>query len=155
MASSAFSTTIGLQWFVRTIRLGGLSVPIARLRTQVYLPPLRKGAPPVLEWGWLDTGAPLSVIPFDVHRQGLIWRPLAGVRTTWSGQPCDVGHIDIWLSDLVSSSLRGPLSILAKFPQRDPPGDPIPILLGLEFVIAHQTDLALPPPPQPGILRIP
>src|SRR5438045_2752487 len=122
MTSSAHSLTIGLHWWVRTIHLGGLSVPIARLRTEVYLPLLRQGASPVFEWGWLDTGAPLSVIPYDVHKHGLAWRPLASVRTTWSGQPCDVGHIDIWLSDVASSSLCGPFSVLAKFPHRDPPG---------------------------------
>jgi hypothetical protein len=113
------------------------------------------GSPRIQEWGWLDTGAPLSVIPFDVHRHGLLWRPLAGVQATWAGQPCDVGHIDIWLSDLASSSLQGPFPVLAKFPHRDPPGAAAPVLLGLEFQLAHQAAVGLPPPPQQGTIRIP
>ena len=155
MTSPVLPTTIALEWFVRTIYLGGLPVPIARLRTEITLPTTRLSFPRVTEWGWLDTGAPLSVIPFRTQTQGLIWHPLAGVRTTWAGQPCEVGHIDIWLSDLAISSLRGPFSLLAKFPHRDPPGDPVPILLGLEFLIARRADLALPPPPRSGILSIP
>ncbi len=155
MTPSVPPTTTALEWYVRTIRLGGLSVLVARLRTAVTLPAPQRHPPLVTEWGWLDTGAPLSVIPFRTQAQGLIWRPLAGVRTTWAGQPCDVGHIDIWLRDLASASLRGPFPLLAKFPHRDPPGDPVPILLGLEFLIARQADLALGPPPQCGLLHLP
>jgi hypothetical protein len=46
---------------------------------------------------WIDTGAPLSIIPFHVHNQRLDWTPVAGVRVTWAGQPCNLGHIDVWL----------------------------------------------------------
>jgi hypothetical protein len=41
----------------------------------------------------LDTGAPLSVIPYDIHHNnGLAWHPLRGPwhpgLTTWWGVPC-------------------------------------------------------------------
>src|SRR5262249_14017991 len=147
-------TTIALQWFVRTVYLGGLPVPIARLRTEVSLPTTRLRFPRITEWGWLDTGAPLSMIPFPAQTQSLIWRPLPGVRTTWAGQPCDVGHIDIWLPDLASSALRAPFSLLPKLPHRDPPRAPAATLLGRELQIARHADLALLSHPQPGILLI-
>jgi hypothetical protein len=37
----------------------------------------------------------------------------------------------------------------------DPPGDPVPVLLGLEFFLAHQAEFHLPLPPQHGIFRLP
>lgn len=155
MTAPVLPSTTALQWLVQIIRLGGQSVPIARLRTEIQLPTTQPGDPRVREWCWLDTGAPLSVIPFRAQTHGLIWRPLAGVRTIWAGQPCDVGHIDIWVPNLMTSAFRGPLSLLAKFPHRDPPGAPLPILLGLEFLITHQAAFTLDPPPQTGMLRIP
>jgi hypothetical protein len=104
---------------------------------------------------WLDTGAPLSVVPFAVQQRGFVWQPLPNVRTTWLGQACAVGHIDIWLADVHSAVLAGPFSLLAKFPRSDPPGDPVPILLGLEFLLAHQALFNLAPPPQRGVLQLP
>ena len=103
---------------------------------------------------WLDTGAPLSVIPFRIHQQGLSWQAIPGIRATWSGQRCDLGRIDVWLPTDQPPHLRGPLSLLAKFPRSDPPGDPVPVLLGLEFFLAHQAELQLLLPPRDGsILR--
>jgi hypothetical protein len=45
--------------------------------------------------------------------------------------------------------------LLAKFPKSDPPGDPVPALLGLEFLLAYQAEFHLPLPPQDGALRLP
>jgi hypothetical protein len=73
----------------------------------------------------------------------------------WAGQVSEVGHIDIWLPTLVSSAPHGPYSLLAKFPQSDPPGNPVPILLGLEFLVSHQAALSLLPAPQQGTILIP
>lgn len=53
-----------------------------------------------------------------------------------------------------SPSLRGPFTLLAKFPHRDPPGAPVPVLLGLEFFLAHQAAFNLGSPPQQEILRL-
>ena len=51
--------------------------------------------------------------------------------------------------------LRGPLSLLAKFARSDPPGPPVPVLLGLEFFLTHQAEFTLLLPPQHGIIRLP
>src|SRR5262245_54425690 len=127
-----------LRWVVTALRLGGLTASIARLEVEIYLPLALPDSAQHLERGWLDTGAPLSVIPFDVHRHWLVWQPLPGVRVTWHGIPCDVGHIDVWLTDLTTAALRGPYTVLARFPHRDPPGRLVPVLLGLEFFLTHQ-----------------
>jgi hypothetical protein len=139
---------------LQTVRISGLAVPIARLRTAMYLPTTSQGQPTVREWCWFDSGAPISVIPYHVHSQGLAWRPLRGVQTTWADQPSAMGHIDIWLPTC-ESTLRGPISMPAKFPQSDPPGDRVPILLGLEFLLAHDASLVLWPPPQRGSISVP
>jgi hypothetical protein len=116
---------------------------------------LSLGSPFIPSPGWLDTGAPLSVVPFAVQTMGLAWQPLAGLRTTWSGQPCAVGYTDIWLTDMLSGSPGGPFRVLAKFPRSDPPGLSVPVLLGLEFLLAHRASLNLPPPPRQGTIHIP
>jgi hypothetical protein len=125
------------------------------VEVDLLLPPVSLTAPWIAAASWLDTGAPLSVIPFALQSQGLAWQPLPGVRVTWFGISCDLGHIDIWVTDLASSSQRGPLRVLAKFPHRDPPGNPVPILLGLEFLLTHHAALNLPSPPQNGTIQIP
>jgi hypothetical protein len=135
--------------------LSSLTVPIARLRVRLFL-----GTPPPnphssLDVGWLDTGAPLCVVPFHVHHQRLAWQSLPGITTTWSGIPCDLGRVDFWLPTHQPPFLRGPLSLLAKFPRSDPPGAPVPVLLGLEFVLTHVAELHLLLPPQQGTMVFP
>jgi hypothetical protein len=155
MASPRSPATTAIEWFVHTRRLGNLTVPIARLRVRLLFPTSLPGQPLIARWCWLDTGGPLSVVPFTIHALGLIWRPQAGVRTTWAGQVSEVGHVDIWLPTLVSSAPQGPYPLLAKFPQSDPPGNPVPILLGLDFLVAHQAALNLLPAPQQGSIVVP
>jgi hypothetical protein len=60
----------------------------------------------------------------------------------------------MWLATDQSSSLRGPLPLLAKFAQSDP-GPPVPVLLGLEFFLTHQAELTLLLPPQHSFIRLP
>ena len=80
---------------------------------------------------------------------------LAGIKSTWTGQRCDLGRVDVWLPIEEPPFLRGPFSLLAKFPHQDPPGDPVPILLGLEFFLAHQAEFHLLLPPQHNAIRLP
>jgi hypothetical protein len=47
------------------------------------------------------------------------------------------------------------MSLLAKFAPSDPPGDPVPVLLGLEFFLAHQAEFNLRLPPQHGVIFLP
>lgn len=144
-----------MEWVIQPMTLSGLTFPVARLRIRLYVGTAPPGPQATLREGWLDTGAPLSVIPFHIHNAGLPWQPLAGIQTTWSGQTCDLGRIDIWLPTDQPPFLRGPLSLLAKFPQSDPPGDPVPILLGLEFFLTHQAEFHLMLPPRHGLILLP
>jgi hypothetical protein len=94
-------------------------------------------------------------VPFHVHHQRLAWQPIPGIRITWAGQPCDLGRIDVWLATEQPPHLRGPFVLLAKFPHSDPPGDLVPVLLGLKFFLTHQAELSLLLPPQHGAIRLP
>jgi hypothetical protein len=155
MASPSAASTARVEWLIQTVSLGGMSVSLTRLKIRCYLgtaPPSPHGTP---QEGWLDTGAPLSVIPFHVHNAGLSWQPIAGVRTTWSGQPSDLGRVNMWLATDQPPYLRGPFSLLAKFARSDPPGPPVPVLIGLEFFLTHQAESALLPLPQDGFIRLP
>jgi hypothetical protein len=148
-------TTTPAEWRIQPAPVQGVSFPIARLVVYLFFGTSPPGPPSARETCWLDTGAPLSVVPFHVHHRRLVWQPVAGVTTTWSGQPCDLGRIDFWLPTDQPPFLRGPLSLLAKFPRSDPPGHRVPALLGLEFLLAHQAELNLPPPPQHGVILLP
>jgi hypothetical protein len=79
---------------------------------------------------------------------------MTGIKTTWAGQPCDLGRVDIWLPIEQPPFFRGPFSLLAKFPRQDPPGDPVPILFGLEFFLTHQAEFQLLVPPRSGAIRL-
>lgn len=116
------STTSTIAWSIQTIALGNLNLPIARLSFQLYCRATLPGRRVTSVDCWLDTGAPLTVIPFHVHNQRLLWQPLPGLTTTWAGQRCHLGRVDIWLSTQQPPNVRGPLSLLAKFAQSDPPG---------------------------------
>jgi hypothetical protein len=132
-----------------------VTFPIARLEVPLYL----GAAPPSLQSPqdlcWLDTGAPLSVVPFYVHHQRLTWQPVPGVKTTWAGQACDLGRIDVWLGISTPPYLQGPFSLLAKFPRSDPAGNLVPVLLGLEFFLAHQAEFQLVLPRRDGRILLP
>jgi hypothetical protein len=144
-----------VEWVIRPVTVSGLTFAVARLEVRLYLPMASMGLPSVLQTAWLDTGAPLSVIPYHIHQKGLRWQPIPGVQATWSGQRCDLGRIDAWLPTDQPPYLHGPLALLAKFPRRDPPGDDVPILLGLEFFLAHQAEFQLFLPPQGGRILLP
>jgi hypothetical protein len=147
-------STIELEWLVHTVRIAHLAVPIARLRSEICIEAATPAQARIRKRCWLDTGAPISVIPFYIQSQGLVWKPLPGLQTTWAGQPCAMGHMNVWLPT-GAATLRGPISMLAQFPQSDPPGDPVPILIGLEFLLAHHASLTLWPPPQRGAISVP
>jgi hypothetical protein len=155
MASASARAASRVEWVIRQATVSGLTLTVPRLRVHLHLAMASPGPPGVLRSAWLDTGAPLSVIPFHVQQSGLQWQSISGIKATWSGQRCELGRIDCWLPTDQPHSLRGPLSLLAKFPRGDPPGDPVPILLGLEFFLAHQAELQLPRAPLDGTIRFP
>ncbi len=155
MTAPSSAPSVPLVWSIRPVRLGLRAAPAARLRCELLFPPSVPGGALLGEWCWLDTGAPFSVVPFNVHRQGLAWQPLPGVRSHWMGQPCQVGEMQVWFPTAPGSAGRGPFPLLAKFPVSDPPGPPIPVLLGLEWLLTNHASITLGPAPQDGVIRMP
>ena len=154
MASSAQARSRVI-WSIQRLAVGGRYLDVARLRIKLHLRAIITGQQTVSEWCWLDTGAPFSIIPLAMHSGRLAWQPLAGMQTRWAGQACDLGVIDVWLPAGTRKGAAGPFPMLAKFARSDPPGGPLPILLGLEFLLTHQAHLNLRPPPTGGVIRIP
>jgi hypothetical protein len=155
MAPSRWRAATRIHWSVHSINLAGRHVDAGRLDVKLHFRAQLRGQQSVPEWCWFDSGAPLSVIPFSLHHNRLMWQPLPGVQTTWAGQLCDLGTIDVWFPGKRKGRPIGPFSMLAKFVRTDPAGGPVPILLGLEFLLAHQAHLTLNPPPSGGALRVP
>ncbi len=115
MSAPFWTSTTPLQWLIVWVRLGSLNIPTAHLDVELFLRSILPGRHVVSEQTWLDTGAPLSVIPFHVHNGRLNWKPVPGVTVTWAGQVCDLGYLDFWLPTEQSPTPRGPFTLLAKF----------------------------------------
>lgn len=138
---------------------GGVTLPIVRLWVELAL--ARRGTARLFRKCLLDTGAPVSVIPLAIQQaHSLDWQPLPGPwpagLTSWLGAPCVLGRIDVWAPLPALPFLRGPLTLLAKFPQAQPahvPGN-VPILLGLNFLAAYQawTSFHCHLPPKAGTI---
>ena len=154
MASSP-RTTCPVEWSIQQITVGSISISAARLKVPIFLGNRPPSPSSPRDLCWLDTGAPLSIVPFHVHYGRLKWQPIPRATISWAGQPCDLGHVDVWLTTQQPPYLQGPFSLLAKFPRSDPPGDLMPVLLGLEFFLAHQVEFELLLPPQHGLLLLP
>jgi hypothetical protein len=144
-----------VEWHIQPAPVKSLSFPVARLVVYLYFGASPPGPQIARETCWLDTAAPLSVVPFHVHSRRLVWQPIRGIQATWSGQACYLGRIDFWLPTDQPPDLRGQMSLLGKFARSDPPGDPVPVLLGLEFFLAHQAEFNLRLPPQHGVIFLP
>jgi hypothetical protein len=155
MASTSARPATRVQWAIQPVTVAGLTLTLARLEVRLHLAAASPGPQTIPGLAWLDTGAPLSVVPFHIHQQALRWQSIPGIRATWAGRRCDLGWIDVWLPTDRPPSLHGPLPLLAKFPRSDPPGDDVPILLGLEFFLSHQAQLQLLLPPQHGSILFP
>ena len=155
MASASARATSRVEWVIQPATVGGLTLTVPRLKVRLYLATASTGRRGVLRSAWLDTGAPLSIIPFHIHRKGLRWQSIPGIQVTWFGQRCELGRIDCWFPTDQPPYRRGPLPLLAKFPQSNPPGDEIPVILGLEFFLAHQAEFQLLLPPRDGRILLP
>ncbi len=87
-------------------------------------------------WCLIDTGAPLSFVPYWAHSaHSFDWTDLA-IATTAFGSPCRLGKIEVLLTD-ASSQPIGPFELLAKFalqPASLPGGKKLPLLVGLHFL---------------------
>ncbi len=73
MASPSNWARTPVGWSIRQISLSGISFPVARLVVQLYFGTKPPGSASAQEPCWLDTGAPLSVVPYYLHHQRLVW----------------------------------------------------------------------------------
>jgi hypothetical protein len=144
-----------VDWSILQISLSNLVLPVARLKVPLFLGTPPPGPESPRDLCWLDTGAPVSIVPFHVHHERLAWQPIPGIKTSWAGQPCELGRIDVWFATEQPPYLQGPFSLLAKFPQSDPPGDLVPVLLGLEFFLSNHAQFTMLLPPQRGLIALP
>jgi hypothetical protein len=126
------------------------SVRLVARRLWVAVEFERRDGSRVLRDGLIDTGAPVSVIPFSIHRaQDLAWRQVsetgAPPASRWFDAECDFGYLDVWLP-APDARAAGPLMLLAKFPRETPrvfqkQRPPVPVLLGLNFFAALRADV--------------
>ena len=144
-----------IQWLIEPAPLDGVSIPSVRLSLEThFLTATGRWLP---QQCWLDTGAPLTVIPHYVYA-GYRFRvneiPLdvkSAAKLKWLKVPCKLGWIQVRLPIVGKpESLTRPFSILTKLPRRDPPwsADPVPVIVGLQFLLACRAELALGPPPE-------
>jgi hypothetical protein len=141
---------------------GGVTLPIAHLWVELAV--ARRGAARLFRKCLFDSGAPVSVIPQATQQaQPLDWQPLPGPwpagLLAWQGVPCALGQVEVWVPLPALPYLRGPLTLIAKFPQAHPVHVPatMPILLGLNFLAAYQaaTSFQCHLPPKAGTIVLP
>ena len=144
-----------IHWDIQSTVVAGVRILLARLRVDILLPGALANEPTFGERCWFDSGAPVSIVPHAIQRLGLNWQPLPRAKTTWLGQPAVVGYFDLWFPSPAGRPPAGPFRTLAKFAQADLPGPAVPVLLELEFLLAHQAAAALLTPPQPSSLTLP
>ncbi len=121
------------------VLLPSYDVLVRRLWVAVHFAK-RAPAGRILELCLLDTGAPLCVIPFEVHgdqANELSWEPLNDPSgppvTTYLGIGCDIGRASVWLPN-ASPPAHDSLGMIAKFPRGPIPKPNLPlILIGLNF----------------------
>jgi hypothetical protein len=65
MASPSARASTAVNWSIQPVSLNAISFPVARLLVQLYFGTERPGPQSAQESCWLDTGAPLSVVPFN------------------------------------------------------------------------------------------
>ncbi len=103
--------------------------------------PTERG-PTILRRCVVDTGAPLSVVPYEIWQaRNLKWASVSAslhgsggaAALTWQGVPCALGEMQV--------ELAGPRVFVAKFGlQRTPPCD---VILGMNFLVDNDLELVL------------
>jgi hypothetical protein len=90
----------------------------------------------------IDTGAPLSIVPYDVWKhRNLSWtsvsktlrRQTRKAALDWQGVSCELGHTKV--------DLFGERSLTAKFALG--PTAPIDVILGLNFLVDNDIEIHL------------
>lgn len=103
--------------------------------------PTERG-PTILRRCVVDTGAPLSIVPYEIWQaRNLKWASVSAslhgsggaAALTWQGVPCALGEMRV--------ELAGPRVFVAKFGlQRTPPCD---VILGMNFLVDNDLELVL------------
>jgi len=121
--------------------VGGYEITARRLWRRIGFE--RSNGLPMLRRCLVDTGTPLSVIPYSIHEtHGFVWRQvndpsLSLGLTSWNGVPTDLGLISVWIPG-EQGRVIGPFDMLAKFPRRPAVPelrgrDRPPVLVGIDF----------------------
>ena len=82
MTVASNPTRTPVEWFIQPAAVRAVSFPLARLVVPLHFGTSPPGPKVTKEACWLDTGAPISVIPFHVHQRRLVWQAIPGVQTT-------------------------------------------------------------------------
>src|SRR5437588_8489064 len=69
MARPQWRASTNAHWSVRPITLAAKRLDAARLLVKLHFRARLHGQHSVAEWCLLDTGAPLSVVPFSMHHR--------------------------------------------------------------------------------------
>ncbi len=155
MRSPSARATSTVEWAIQPVSVGGLTFAVARLEVSLYLADASTGRPSLMQSAWLDTGAPVSVIPFHVQQKVCGGDPSPGCGPVGPANDATWAISTSGSPPISRPICAGPLSLLAKFPQSDPPGDDVSVLLGLDFFLTRQAEFQLLLPPQDGRILLP
>jgi hypothetical protein len=85
MAPPLVQATSPVDWSILQLSVGNVTIPVARLKVPLYLgtPPPDPASPRDL--CWLDSGAPISIVPYHVHHQRLAVDTRNQNQLGWAG----------------------------------------------------------------------
>lgn len=72
-------------WSIMHVSVSGVTLPEAQLEIPLHLGVPPPGPQSPRDLCWLDTGAPVSVVPFHVHHQRLAWQAIPGIKPPGPG----------------------------------------------------------------------
>ena len=133
-----------------------LNVPVQALRVYARSHFVAQSGLQVYFRSIVDTGAPLSVVPYSLwHGQSLRWNRLGGQVLTRAGQtvsetllwqnvPCVLGETSVFLMDLALGVQTGPHRVVGKFVEQPVAGEfEKTAVLGLNFLKDNRIRLVL------------
>ena len=156
MISPSTRATTPVKWSIRPVSLCAITFPVARLVVPLFFgtePPDPATAPESpagwtqalrSPWFHFTSITSASCLATDPRRADELVRP-----TVRSGS-----HRFLARDRPAALSSRSHV-VARQVPRSNPPGDPVPVLLGLEFFLAHQAELQLPLPPSDGSIVFP
>jgi len=143
--------------YVKAIHyLSEYQVPVTATRVFADLQFATNTAAPIRLACVVDSGAPLSVIPFSLwHDRQLQWTSLGAQLSvqgrpvqdalTWQGIYCDLGCTRVELCDIAAGLLAGPYLVIGKFAHNPHPQPEIEnlLILGVNFLTDNFLEIKL------------